>query len=207
MVTTATRPVFETPGRPAPKPGTVRFVDVPERRCLMVDGAGSPGAPEFQAAIGALYAVAYSLKFMLKRRGVESKVGCLEGLWTRTGEASELPLTEPMADPTAWQWTLLIEAPETASAEDIAAAIAEVWRKRPSSAIEHLRCEPFREGHVVEALHVGPYASEPETISRMYAVAAEWGLQPVGPHHEIYLGDPQRSAPERLKTVLRMPVA
>lgn len=205
MITTPTRPVFEAPSQTPPRPGTIRFVDVPERRCLMISGAGNPDGPEFQTAIGALYSVAYGLKFGLKHRGVDSRVGCLEGLWTRTGESSHVPLTEA-ADPADWAWTLLIELPEAAREADIRAAIEAARERKPNPHLDGIRVDTFLEGPVVETLHIGPYAAEPETIRRMQEAAEDADLRIVGPHHEIYLGDPSRSSPERLKTLLRLPV-
>jgi hypothetical protein len=184
----------------------VRFVDVPERRLLMIDGAGDPAGPGFQEAIGALYGTAYTLKFALKAKQIDTKVGHLEALWRRTGEAADMPLTEAVGDPSAWAWTAFMALPDEATEDDLMAAIEAASKRRPTSAFGMLRVERWREGNVVEALHVGPYATEPETIARMIATAAEAGFQPSGAHHEIYLGDPVRTAPEKLRTVLRQPV-
>ncbi|HJW22462.1 MAG TPA: GyrI-like domain-containing protein, partial [Candidatus Limnocylindrales bacterium] len=104
------------------------------------------------------------------------------------------------------QWSLLIELPATATDDEVEAAIDDGRRRHPEAALDRLREVWFEEGEVVEALHVGPYATEPETIARMTAVAEAAGRTPMGPHHEIYLGDPRRAAPERLRTVLRQPV-
>jgi hypothetical protein len=205
MLETPTRPVFTTPTS-WPRAGAIRFVDVPERRLLMLDGIGHPTGQAFQAAIGALFGTAYTLRFALKRRAIDTKVGHLEALWSRLGDPLELDLEAAQADPSAWAWTALIELPDEAADDDIAAAMTEASKRRPSSAFAHLRVERWREGEVVETLHVGPYATEPETVARMLAVAAEAGLRPTGAHHEIYLGDPHRSAPEKLRTVLRQPV-
>jgi hypothetical protein len=205
MTETLMRPEFKTPSG-WPRVGTVRFVEVPERRCLMIDGEGEPGGPDFQEAIGALFGTAYTLKYALKRDGIPAKVGYLEALWRRAGMAAQVPLTEPVADLSAWWWTAFIELPEAAGDADVAAAIEGAWIKNPSMAMGRLRIERWREGSVVEAMHIGPYASEPETIGRMLAAAEAVGLHPTGAHHEIYIGDPSRSDPEKLRTVLRQPV-
>ncbi len=205
MTEILTRPKFTVP-EGWPRAGTIRFVEVPERRCLMIDGQGDPAGPDFQDAIAALFGTAYTLKYALKHEGIETRVGCLEALWRQVGAPAGTPLTEPVTDPTAWSWTAFMELPDEASEEAVAAAIEGAWIKHPSMAMGRLRIERWREGPVVEAMHIGPYASEPETIGRMLAAAEAVGLHPTGDHHEIYIGDPNRSAPEKLRTVLRQPV-
>jgi hypothetical protein len=205
MTETPTRPESKTPSG-WPRVGTVRFVEVPERRCLMIDGEGEPGGPGFQEAIGGLFGTAYTLKFALKREGIQTNVGYLEGLWSRLGTAAGVPLTEPVGDPSAWRWTLFMDLPEAATDADVTAAIETAWAKHPTMAMGRLRIERWREGAVVEAMHIGPYSTEPETIGRMLAAAEAAGLHPTGPHHEIYVGDPNRADPLKLRTVLRQPV-
>jgi hypothetical protein len=194
-----------------PKRGEVRIREVPPRRILEVKGSGRPGSDAFQAAVSALYTVAYGVHFALKRRGIDARVGALEGLWTFDVDPFAGRPSEPEAgfippDPDSWRWSLLIELPEDATDAEVEAAMTEGHRRHPEAAIDRLREVWFEEGEVVEALHVGPYATEPETIARMSAVAEAAGRAPVGPHHEIYLGDPRRAAPEKLKTVLRQPI-
>lgn len=192
-----------------PKAGQVRFVELQARRCVTVDGLGEPGGTEFQAAVQALYAVAYGLHFNLRARGIEARIGTLEGLWDR---GPETPCIPPEAEgisvnTDAWCWTLLIEIPEDVTDEELNAARRDADMRHPSAALDRLRDFTFEEGRVVEALHVGPYATEPETIAKMEAAVATRGLRLRNPHHEIYLGDPRRAAPERLRTVLRLPIA
>lgn len=189
-----------------PRAGTVRFVEVPERRCLMIDGTGAPGESEFSEAIGALFGTAYTLKFALKARGIAWKVGYLEALWQGIGAAAAVEPVQPGAGVGAPTWTMFMELPDVATEADVAAAIEGAWTRHPSMAMGHLRVERWREGLVVEAMHVGPYAAETPTIERMMAAAEAAGLHPTGAHHEIYIGDPNRSAPEKLRTVLRQPV-
>lgn len=202
-MTVGARPRTDRPPTAVPKPGEVRIREVPPRRIIEVKGSGGPGSEAFQAAISALYTVAYGVHFALRRRGIQARVGALEGLWSFDVDpfaAGQVP------DPERWQWSLLIELPPDATEDDVAAAIALGRTKHPSPQLDALRAVWLEEGEVVEALHVGPYATEPETMARMSAVAEAAGRTPMGPHHEIYLGDPRRAAPDRLRTVLREPV-
>ncbi|HXI45302.1 MAG TPA: GyrI-like domain-containing protein [Candidatus Acidoferrales bacterium] len=192
-----------------PKRGEIRIRTIPARRILKIDGEGRPDGPAFRAAVEALYPVAYGVHFALGRRGIDAPVGTLEGLWSFDPTAAPPAPTEPFIPPDAdtWRWTLFLELPETATDAEVLAAVEGAQRRRPAPELAELRDVWFEEGLVVEALHVGPYATEPETIARMATAAAEAGLERCGPHHEIYLGDPRRSAPERLRTLLREPVA
>jgi hypothetical protein len=183
-----------------------RVVNVPSRRCLAIEGTGKPGGPEFQDAMGALYGAAFSLHFVLRDRGIDSHTGPSEGLWERRDGTVEWSEGAVAFDPEAWRWTLLLPVPVEAEPEDITAAIASARARRPMPAIDRVRMIDVDEGLVVEAMHVGPYADEPGTIAAMHALATSEGLVPAGAHHEIYLGDPRRTAPERLRTVLRQPV-
>jgi hypothetical protein len=182
-------------------------VTVPPARYLAISGTGAPGGTEFQAAVEALYPVAYRLMFMLRERGVASHVGPLEALWDRRSGAHGWAIGEEAFDPSAWTWTLAMRVPEGATLADASAALEAARARRPSPAFGRLRVLELDEGLAVEAMHVGPYASEPETIEAMLTLAREAGLAPCGSHHEIYLGDPRRTAPERLRTVLRQPLA
>jgi hypothetical protein len=199
MSMTRTRPVPTYP-----RADEVRFVEVPRRRCLMIDGAGAPEESEaFQQAMGALYGLAYTVHFDLKRRGIEAGVGAIEGLWS-PGQGDALLLDEGTRGD--WRWTLLLPVPEAATDNDIAAAKAELGRKKNPPALDLVRVEELAEGMSAEILHVGPYEAERPTIERLHAAIADAGRRPRGRHHEIYLGDPRRTAPEKLRTVLRQPV-
>jgi hypothetical protein len=212
MTTTLAHPpaAAKTAGYPLvsgyPRAHRIRIVTVPVRSCLAIDGQAPPGGPEFQAAMGALYTAAYSLHFLLRDRGIHAAIGPAEALWERRDGSSDWLAGEFPFDPAAWRWTLFIELPEEATDEDVVAALAVARRKRPSAALANLHPMAFAEGLVVEAMHVGPYDAEPETIARMQECAAEAGLNPHGAHHEIYLGDPRRTDSRRLRTVLRQPV-
>jgi hypothetical protein len=191
-----------------PKRGEIRIREIPPRRILKIDGQGRPDSPAFRAAVEALYPVAYGVHFALGRRGVDAPIGTLEGLWSFDPFVTPPDAAEPFIprDADTWQWTLFLELPESATDAEVLAAVEDAERRRPSPQLEELRDVWFEEGLVVEALHVGPYATEPETIARMATAADEAGLERCGPHHEIYLGDPRRAAPERLRTILRQPV-
>lgn len=205
MTETPTRPAFQ-PLAGLPRRGVVRFVDVPERRLLVVDGGGAPTGGAFQEAIGALYATAYTLHFALKKAGVEpGRVGALEALWERTDATPSTPFFEP-GDPERWAWRAMLPMPEAATEADLAGAMEAAGKRKPVAGLDRVRLVAWTEGPCVEALHVGPYETEPETIERMLAAATEHGLRPHGAHHEIYYGDPRRSDPAKLRTVLRQPV-
>jgi hypothetical protein len=186
----------------------VRFIEVPECRHLAVDGSGAPGGAEFQAAFGALYPVAYTVHFALKHRGVEAQLGALEGLFWLDDVATITPVTFSSGgtDGRAWRWSLRLPVPDAAAAEEVRAAIAEVARKKGESVVARLWVDRWTEGPCAQILHVGAYAAEPPTIERLHAAIADAGLRPRGRHHEIYVSDPNRTAPERLKTVIRQPV-
>lgn len=189
-----------------PKPHHVRIVSIPDRRCLAVDGDATPGGTEFQAAMSALYRTAYALHFLLRERGIDARIGPSEALWMRRDGTGSWAVGEVAFEPAAWRWTLLIAVPTEASDDDIASAMAVARRKHPSPALARLYVMTLREGVTVEALHIGPYDTEPETIAKMHRAALDAGLLPNGPHHEIYLGDPRRGDPQQLRTVLRQPV-
>jgi hypothetical protein len=179
-------------------------VDVPPMHFLMIDGHGDPNtAQEYQAAIEALYAVAYALKFTSKKeKGLDYVVPPLEGLWW--AENMEAFTTE---DKSAWDWTMMIMQPEGVTRDMFEKTLNQVEKKKDLPALPRLRLETYHEGLSVQILHIGPYDAEAPTIARMHAFAAENGYQLAGKHHEIYLGDPRKVAPEKLKTVLRQPIS
>lgn len=190
------------------RPGRVRLLVVPERRYLMIDGADDPGSTGFGEAITTLYPVAYTLHFALKRRRVTAPVGALEGLYW-IGEPRPITAADFAAtagERTAWSWCLMLPVPDEATDADFASAIDEVFAKKRPPLLDQLRCEAWEEGRVAQILHIGPYAAEAPTIERLHRVIAEAGLRPRGCHHEIYIGDPNRTAPDRLKTLIRQPV-
>jgi hypothetical protein len=175
-------------------------VDVGPAWYLMVDGGGDPNGVEFMSAVQALYSTAYTLKFGRKKagRGPDFKVAPLEGLWWAETHDSFLE-----ARRNQWRWTALIRLPDFITAEEVEKARDEVRVKKPEVPVDEVRRELFHEGQAVQILYRGPYADEGPTIAGMHAFIAEQGYRPRGKHHEIYLGDPRRCAPERLRTVLR----
>jgi hypothetical protein len=180
------------------------LVDVPEMAFLMIDGSGDPNtSPEYRRAVEALYAVSYTAKFSLKRgpESIDFKVMPLEGLWWSEDMAVFL---EGRKD--AWRWTMMITQPDVVTPAHIEEAIAEAGRKKNLPALGKVRLERFDEGLCAQIMHVGPYTAERPTIERLHAFIAEQDRAPRGKHHEIYLGDPRRAAPERLRTIVRQPV-
>ncbi len=186
----------------------VRFIDVPEYRQFAVDGTGQPGGAEFQTAFGALFPVAYTLHFALKKRGVSAPIGAIEGLFWLEGAETITPalFSSGESDGRAWQWSLRLPVPPPAGDDEIEAAIAEVARKKDPPGLSKLRVVTWTEGPSAQILHVGPYSAEPPTIERLHDGIAAANLRPRGRHHEIYISDPNRTPAERLKTVIRQPV-
>lgn len=191
----------------APSPRHPAIVEVPELAFLMIDGRGDPNSSEaYQDALGALYGIAYTLKFTLKKSDPERdfKVAPLEGLWW--ADAERPSMAELQAERDAWNWTMMIAVPDAVTAAEVAAAAEAAARRRPLPAAGSVRLERCTEGLAAQIMHVGPYSAEAPTIERLHAFVDEQGYELRGRHHEIYLGDPRRTAPERLKTVVRHPV-
>jgi hypothetical protein len=185
-----------------PRKGKFVVVDVPEMNFLMIDGHGDPNTSiDYKAAVEALYAVSYGLKFALKPQGLDYVVAPLEGLWW----AEDMALFS-VYDKQAWLWTMMILQPTEVTAELVAQVSDEQAAKKDLPAIAKLRFESYREGLSVQTMYVGAYADEGPTIANMHVFIEEQGYEPAGKHHEIYLGDPRRTAPEKLKTVIRQPV-
>jgi hypothetical protein len=165
------------------------IVNIARCQYLAIDGAGIPGGEEFEACIGALYGVAFTTKMAQKMEGHDYGVCKLEGLWpdTRT-------------------WTLLIRTPEFVTRHHIDSAIKKLIQKGKTVPVQAVRLLPLNEGWCVQALHVGAYSDEPATIEKMAGCAAQAGMEFSGTLHEIYLSDPRRVTPEKLRTILRQPL-
>lgn len=196
-----------------PSPKKIELVDVPRFQFLMIDGAIQPGempgeSPLFQENMGALYGAAYTLKFSAKFRKqgpFDYPVMASEGLWWV--EDGFFDITRPGN----WKYTLMIMQPDQVTAAMFAEALEQLRKKKGDQpAFARLRLEAFAEGLCVQTMHVGPYATEPATIERMKTFMAGNGLRDRvglgGRHHEIYIGNPLRADPSKLKTVLRHPV-
>lgn len=179
------------------------IVDVPEMQFLMIDGAGDPNTSvAYAEAIEALYAAAYTLKFISKTtEEVDYVVMPLEGLWW-TPDMAEFSTD----DKSAWEWTAMIVQPDHITAAHVATATDEVRKKKDPPGLERIRYEPYAEGLAAQILYFGPYADEAPTIERLHRFATDGGYQLRGKHHEIYLSDPRRTAPERLRTVIRQAI-
>jgi hypothetical protein len=178
------------------------FVDLKPAAYLAIEGQGAPGGPAFEASIGAIYGIAYTIKMTRKFAGKGDYAVCkLEAQWWADGAAdfSRLPKND-------WRWTLLIRTPDFIKRNDLAEALAVLLKRKKGEEVKQVRLETLDEGRCVQMLHVGPYEKECETIALMAAFAERQDLQFHGRHHEIYLSDPRRVPPERLKTILRHPV-
>lgn len=188
----------------APTAKEFALVEVPPLRYLAIDGEGNPNtAKAYARAVEALYSVSYTLKFASKKQlGRDFTVAPLEGLWR-----ADDPAAFVTREKDAWRWTMLIAQPDWIGDEMIEAARAEVTRKKGFAAVADLRPLTLHEGLSVQILHIGPYDDEGPTLARLHdEFMPANGLTFNGDHHEIYLGDPRKSAPERLKTILRQPV-
>ena len=189
------------------------ILKVPKMQFAMIDGAIEKGkepgnSPAFAEATQALYGISYTLKFMLKKRKtdpIDYPVMALEGLWWVEDGFFDIIVKDN------WFYTLMILQPDIITKDVFAEGLEQVRKKKgDSEMLSKLRLTNFEEGLCVQIMHIGPYATEPATIERMRAFAAENGYRdrvgPNGKHHEIYLGDPRKAAPEKLKTVLRHPL-
>ena len=185
------------------------LVDVPELGYLAIDGRGAPdedaeeGTTEFQRAFGVLYPMVYTIKFRLKKDGIIVPILPLEALWfTGENEAFDMNVA-----PAKWGWRALLAVSDEVTPAVFDGAAAEVRRKKGDlEQLAALRLIRWQEGRCAQVMHIGPYSAERPTIERLHAFIAEAGLKPRGAHHEIYLGDPRRGDPAKLKTVLRQPV-
>ncbi len=181
------------------------LVEVPTISYLMVDGHGDPnGSKAFKDAVEALYAVAYALKFRLRKLpgGIDYAVMPLEGLWW-------IPNARvwDFDDKSDWDWTLMVAQPAMVTPDLVAETTAVVHGRKQLPALDLVRFEAFDEGSSAQVLHRGPFAAERPTLERLYDFVKREGFMPVGKHHEVYLTDPQRTAPARMRTIIRQPVA
>jgi hypothetical protein len=191
-----------------PPVGKVVLLTVPAMPFLMVEGVGNPNTSKaFQEAIQALYSAAYTMKFGAKSAGVADwKVTPPEALWWDPSgrdifDAGYATMPAEMA------WKALLMQPEIVNADMLEQAKAEIARKKKDvPALAKVRLETWAEGLCMQTMHVGPYAAEPATIQIMHAWMTENGYRSRGRHHELYFSDPNRTAPEKLKTILRLPV-
>jgi hypothetical protein len=171
-------------------------------RYLMITGRGAPASADFQNSIGSLYSVAFTVRMARKFAGKDYKVCNLEGLYWGTGKEENLV----GVDPKEWNWMLMIRVPDFIQENDFQKAVAQLGAKGKAGDFDKVKLESLDEGSCVQMLHVGPYNQENRTIDQMLALVKQQGLTCRGKHHEIYLSDPRRVPPERLRTILRLPV-
>ena len=197
----ALAPLFNPPREPV-------LIDVPELGYLMIDGRGAPEpAPgdepsELQLSFAALFPVAYTIKFRLKRDGLAMPILPLEALWFTDDNGFDL--NAPKDD---WTWRALMAVSHDVTPQIFEEAVADVRRKKGGTeALNKLRFERWAEGRCAQVMHIGPYSAEGPTIERLHAFIAGQGLRIRGYHHEIYVGDPRTADPAKLKTVVRQPV-
>jgi hypothetical protein len=190
--------VFYSPSAKGPM-----CVEIPPMKYLMVDGHGDPNtAPEYQAALEALFPLAYAIKFTAKKRqGMDFAVMPLEGLWWADDMAS---FTN--GDKSAWDWTMMIRQPDFIEYSLVEEMREQVARKNNPTWLGKIRFDMIHEGMCVQMMHHGPFSAEGPNIAWMHRFAQEQGCATNGKHHEIYLSDFRRTDPEKLRTVLRQPI-
>jgi hypothetical protein len=182
----------------------VVIVDVPEMNFLMIDGQGDPNTSQaYQDAVEALFSVSYALKFMIKKSDIQVDYGVLplEGLWW-VDDMTQFSVD----DKTNWKWTSMIMQPDYVTMEKFEEARERVRKKKDPAALSKILFNPFNEGLSAQIMHPGPFSEEGPTIQKIHAFIEENGYQVNGKHHEIYLSDFRRTAPEKLRTVIRQPV-
>jgi hypothetical protein len=193
------------------KRGEFRVLGVPPLQYLMVDGAGDPNtAPEYADAVSSLFPLAYTLKFAARAQlGIDTVVMPLEGLW----HAPDMASFTSRRDKSAWLWTMMIMVPEHITTQmfvdavDAVEAKAAKKREPAPAALRSVRLATLDEGLSVQTLHVGSYDDEAPVLAELHErFVPDNGLRITGRHHEIYLGDPRRVEPDRLRTILRQPV-
>lgn len=187
-----------------PSAKEVAVVNVPQMNFLMIDGEGDPNTSQtFQDAVEALYSLAYALKFMIKKGavGIDYGVMPLEGLWW-VDDMTQFSIEKK----DEWKWTLMIMQPELVTRELFEEAVDEVRKKKNPVALSNIRFESFSEGKAAQILYIGPFVEEGPTIEQVHSFITESGYTRSGKHHEIYLSDMRKTAPEKLKTIIRQPM-
>lgn len=185
--------------------GTFRVIDVPQMRYLMIDGHGDPNtSPLYADTLASLYPVAYTIKFASKQDlDLDYVVPPLEGLWW----AEDMASFTTARDKSRWDWTMMLMVPDWIDEAIVAAAVEKVGTKSPPPRLGDIRLEPLTEGRCVQTLHVGSFDDEAPVLAQMHEnFIPSHGLALTGKHHEIYLSDARRVAPEKLRTILRQPV-
>lgn len=193
------------------KRGEFETLELPARQYLMIDGHGDPNSsPEFTSAVESLYPLAYGLKFLSKRElERDYVVPPLEALWW----ADDMSAFTTARDKSRWDYTLMLLVPDWLSGDDVDRVTDTLREKKRAQAqtttprLGEIRLEQLREGTCIQTLHIGPFDAEAEVLARLHdEVVPQSGFELAGKHHEIYLSDFRRVAPERLRTILRQPV-
>jgi hypothetical protein len=182
----------------------VDAVEVPSMNFLMIDGRGDPNtSPAFQEAVEALFSLAYTLKFMVKKGkvGVDFGVMPLEGLWWMD-DMSQFS----MENKENWKWTLMIMQPEYVTSNLVHEAKEQVKKKKDLPSLPGVRFEAFAEGKAAQIMHIGPFSEEGPTIQKIHNFIRENNLKISGKHHEIYLSDIRKGSPAKWKTIIRQPM-
>ena len=187
----------------APSAQKVSLLDLGPMTYLMVDGKGAPESAEYARAVQALFAVSYAMKFIIKKgpRALDYGVMPLEGLWW----ADDMTHFTSARDKRQWQWTMMIRQPDFITEADIATALDATAKKKSPPDASGLQLKSFTEGPCAQILHIGPFEDEGPTIERLHEEIAAAGHQLSGKHHEVYLSDIRRAAPEKWRTILRQP--
>jgi hypothetical protein len=181
----------------------VTLIDIPKMNFIMIDGQGAPESKQFMQAMLALYPIAYTIKFDKKKTGgPDFTVMALEGLWWAEDMKVFMPET---SDRNKWQWTVMMMQPDFITRRDFENAVKAAKKKKDNPALDNVRFESFTEGKSVQIMHIGPYSAEGPNIQKIHQKIAEIGGKLSGKHHEIYLSDPRRVTPDKMKTVLRQP--
>jgi len=184
-------------------PKKPNIIDVPPAKFLTITGRGEPGGEAYQKAINALYSVAYTAKFNAKAAGKDFTVMALEGLWwfdDPNASFDSVPREE-------WNWKSMIRQPEFITEEMVKEAKAQAKAKKGLEEIDKVVLEAFHERLSAQIMHIGPYSEERETIVKLHKFIKDKGYKMRGQHHEIYMSDPRRTAPEKLKTIIRQPIS
>ena len=183
------------------EPKSPKLLQLKPAQYLAIDGEGFPGDDTFPAQIGALFAVAFTIKMKRKFAGKQDYViGKPECLWL-DAPAHYTQRKKP------WHWSILIRTPDCIKKTDLAAAQKTILEKNKAPAAAHVRLLTLNEGDCLQILHTGPYENSAQSYAKLLAFAEASALKLTSPSHEIYLNDPRRIAPEKLKTILRIPVA
>lgn len=181
----------------------VEIVDVPQMNFLMIDGEGDPNTSQsYKEAIEAIYPTAYTIKFKVKRGSMSIDYGVLplEGLWW-----ADNPSAFSEGRKNEWKWRMMIMQPSFVTRQMFKESVFEVLKKKNPVALEKIRFESYKESKAAQIMHIGPFSEEGPTIEELHLDIKKGGYKIAGFHHEIYLSDIRKAAPEKWKTIIRQP--